>query len=122
MKRYFVQYVPEPGRPPPTPEAVIHALGIAPTDRPEFWDLLTRIAKQPRGWILVAVPKNLGVTPLQAALLVRLCAAHGVSIHIVTPSIQVVAEPPEEAWIRVYRTTVDFAELGKELLVTRKGR
>ncbi len=121
MKRYFVQYVAEPGRPTPTPEAVCHALGIAPTDRPAFWHLLTRIADQAAGWILVAVPPNLGDTPLEAALLVRLCAAHGVSIRIVTPSTEVVAEPPTEARVRVYRTTADFAELAKELLMTRKG-
>jgi hypothetical protein len=83
--------------------------------------LLTRIADQAAGWILVAVPPNLGDTPLEAALLVRLCAAHGVSIRIVTPSTEVVAEPPTEARVRVYRTTADFAELAKELLMTRKG-
>ncbi len=120
MKRYFVQYVPEPGRPTPTPEAVCHALGIAPADRLEFWHLLTRIATHAAGWILVAVPGDLGVTPLEAALLVRLCAAHGVSIRIVTPSTAVVAEPPAEAGVRVYQTTADFAELAKELLVTHK--
>ncbi len=119
MKRYFVDYVPEPGRPAPTPEAVCRALAIMPGDRPAFWHLLTRIANQATGWVLVAVPSDLGDTPLEAALLVRLCAANHVSIRIVTPSTEVVAELPAEAGVRVYRTTADFAELAKELLVTR---
>ncbi len=121
MKRYFVDYVPEPGRPTPTPEAVCRALGIGPADRPAFWHLLNRIADQATGWVLVAVPSDLGDTPLEVALLVRLCAANRVSVRIVTPSTEVVAEPPEEAWVRIYRTTADFAELAKELLVTRTG-
>jgi len=83
--------------------------------------LLTRIATQAAGWILVAVPPNLGATPLEAALLVRLCAANDISIRIVTPSTEVVVERPTEAGVRVYRTTADFAELAKELLVTRTG-
>jgi hypothetical protein len=121
MKQYFVQYVPEPGRPTPTPAAVFHALGLAPADRPELWGLLTRITQRTAGWILVTAPSDLGARPLEVAVLVRLCAAHSVSIRIVTPSTAVLAEPPAEAGVRVYRTTADFAELARELLVTRTG-
>jgi DNA invertase Pin-like site-specific DNA recombinase len=119
MKQYFVQYVPEPGRPTPTPEAVFHALGLAPAERPELWGLLTRITQRTAGWILVTAPSDLGATPLEVALLVRLCAAHGISLRIVHPSIEVVAAPDVEAGVPVYRTTAEFAELAKELLVTR---
>ncbi len=121
MKRYVIQYVAEPGRPAPTPAAVFHALDIAPIDRPELWHLLTRITRQTAGWILVTAPWNLGATPLEVALLVRLCAAHGVSIRIVHPSTEVIAGPPETTQGRVYRTTADFAELAKELLMTHPG-
>ncbi len=122
MKRYGGHYVAEPGRPAPTPEAVFHALGITPGERPELWSLLTRITQRTAGWILVAAPYNLGATPLEVALLLRLCAAHGVSIRIVSPSTEVVAEPSATSPLRVYRTTADFAELAKELLRIRPGR
>jgi hypothetical protein len=122
MKRYVVHYVTESGRPAPTPEAVFQALGMMPGERPELWDLLTRIAQRTAGWILVAAPENLGATPLEVALLVRLCAAYGVSLRIVTPSTEVVAESPATTGVHVYRTTADFAELAKELLASRTER
>ncbi len=119
MKRYVVHYAAEPGRPAPTPAAVFQALGMTPGERPELWDLLTCIAQRTAGWILVAAPSTLGATPLEVALVVRLCAAYGVSLRIVTPSTEVVVEPPATTEVRVYRTTADFAELAKELLATR---
>ncbi len=122
MKRYFIQYIPEWGRPAPTPEEVFRTLGLDPSERPEFWSLLTRIANRTAGWILVAVPSDLGNTPLEAALLLRLCAANGISVRIVAPSIEVMADLPKQESVWVYRTTADYAELAKQLLLSQKGR
>ena len=115
MQRFYIAYTAEPGRPHPTPEEVFRMLGYSRDEHPTEWQLATYIANNTANLMIVGRPSDLGRTPLEVALVVRLCAAHGLSVHIVSSKTQLIAEPPEQP-ARVYHTTADFAELAALLV------
>ncbi len=120
MQRYYIAYRAEPGRPGSTPEDVFRLLGYHPNDHPTEWRLVTYIAQHSANLMIVGRPSDLGQTPLEIALVVRLCAAYHLSVHIVRPTTHLLAEPPEQP-ARVYHTTADFAELAAALLRSSAG-
>jgi|GEM_PF-3888173 len=115
MRRFYIAYTPEPGRPDPTPEAIFRLLGIRPADRPDVWRLLTHIADRTNSLVIAGSPSDLGATPFEVALVLYLCAAHRMSVHIVATKTQIVAEVPTDEQEHVYRTTTELAELAKML-------
>jgi hypothetical protein len=119
MQRYTIAYLPEPGKPAPTPDEIFRLLGLAPVDRPDLWKLLTHFASASANLVIVGTPTDLGETPFEAALVLRLCAARQLSIHIVSSKTQLVVALPDAVGERVYQTTADFAELAARLLAPR---
>jgi hypothetical protein len=116
MQRYTIAYLPELGKPEPTPDEVFRLLGLSPLDRPDLWKLLTHFASSTANLVIVGAPTDLGATPFEAALVLRLCASRQLSVHIVASKTQLVAALPETTSERVYQTTADFAELAAQLL------
>ncbi len=116
MPRYSIAYMPEPGRPVPTAVEIFRLLGLTPSERPDLWKLLTHLDQADASLVIVGAPTDLGQTPFEAALVLWLCAARGLSVHIVASKTQLVAEAAAEHGQRVYRTTADFAELATHLL------
>lgn len=117
MQRYIIAYLPEQGKPAPTPEEIFRLLGLSPVDRPDLWKLLTHFASSTANLVIVGAPTDLGATPFEAALVLRLCAARQLSVHIVSSKTQLIAASPDTEGERVYQTTADFAELAAKLLV-----
>lgn len=116
MQRYVIGYTREPGRPEPTPAEIFRLLGLSPLERPDLWKLLSHLNSASASLIIVGAASDLGQTPFEAALVLRLCAVRGLSVHIVASKTQIVAEPASEHGLRVYHTTADFAELATQLL------
>ena len=116
MQRYSIAYMPEPGRPVPTAAEIFRLLGLTPVERPDLWKLLTHLDHASASLVIIGAPADLGQTPFEAALVLWLCAARGLSVHIVSSKTQIVAEAAAEHGQRVYRTTADFAELATQLL------
>lgn len=116
MQRYAIAYMPEPGRPVPTAAEIFRLLGLTSSERPDLWKLLTHLDHAAASLIIVGAPTDLGQTPFEAALVLWLCAARDLSVHIVSSKTQIVAGVAAEHGQRVYRTTADFAELATHLL------
>jgi hypothetical protein len=114
-RRCYIAYTAERGRPAPTPREVFRLLGLKPAARPDLWQLLQHIVEHTGNWMIVSRPADLGSTPLELALVLRLCAAARLSLQFVTPSIQVLVATPDPSERR-YCTTADFADLARDIL------